>query len=50
MTPLTEEQVQALRELIGLWKPEGFVLIGASALGCFLELRWRKTQDLDLAT
>ena len=49
MTPLTEEQVQALRELIGLWKPEGFVLVGASALGCFFELRWRKTQDLDLA-
>jgi len=49
MTLLTEEQVQALRALIGLWGQEAFVLIGASALGCFLELRWRKTQDLDVA-
>jgi len=49
MTPLSEQQLQALQALTDLWGKEAFVLVGASALGCFLDLRWRKTLDLDLS-
>ena len=48
-TAFTEGQVQALRSVIGLWGETTVVLVGASALGCFLEFRWRKTHDLDLS-
>jgi predicted nucleotidyltransferase len=43
------EQVDAMRTLARIWSAERFVLIGASALGCFLEMSWRQTRDLDLA-
>jgi predicted nucleotidyltransferase len=46
--PLSAGQLEALRQLSQLWPPERFVLIGASALGCFLDMRWRGTADLDL--
>jgi predicted nucleotidyltransferase len=32
-----------------LWGSDSFVLIGASALGCFIDMRWRQTKDLDLS-
>lgn len=48
MTAFTEEQVSALRTVDRLWAGRQFVLIGASALACFMEVGWRATQDLDL--
>jgi hypothetical protein len=47
--PFSPRQIDALRQLTHLWMPERFVLIGAAALGCFLDMRWRGTADLDLA-
>jgi predicted nucleotidyltransferase len=49
MTPFAPFQIEALRQLGRLWPPERCVLIGASALGCFMEMRWRQTFDLDLS-
>lgn len=43
------EQVSALQTLARIWSTERFVLIGASAVGCFMDMRWRETRDLDLA-
>ncbi len=43
------DQVGALRTLVRIWSSERFVLIGASALACFMDMRWRETHDLDLA-
>ena len=45
----TAEQVAALKTLQQIWSKERIVLIGASALGCFLDMRWRQTYDLDLS-
>jgi len=36
MTWLTEDQVEALRELSRFWPEAGLSLIGASALGCLM--------------
>lgn len=44
----TPQQMSALRTLARVWSTHPFVLIGASALGCFMRMRWRKTGDLDL--
>jgi predicted nucleotidyltransferase len=49
MKRFTPGYLDALRELRALWPQHRLVLIGASALGCFLEMRWRKTHDLDLS-
>ena len=48
VAPFSTTQLRALRQLADLWGADRFVLIGASALGCFLEMRWRQTGDLDL--
>lgn len=45
---LTVEQVETLRDLARCWGREGFVLIGARAIGCFVPLSWRETEDLDV--
>lgn len=45
---LSPAQVSALRTLVRIWSTERFVLIGASALACFTDMRWRETHDLDL--
>jgi hypothetical protein len=42
-------QVEALKTLQQIWSKEQIVLIGASALGCFLDMRWRQTYDPDLS-
>ncbi|MGA2261230.1 MAG: nucleotidyl transferase AbiEii/AbiGii toxin family protein [Acidobacteriota bacterium] len=42
-------QVEALKTLQQIWSKQQIVLIGASALGCFLDMRWRQTYDLDLS-
>ncbi len=46
---LTAQQVEALKTLLQIWPEERIVLIGAAALGCFLDMRWRQTYDLDLS-
>jgi predicted nucleotidyltransferase len=46
---LTEEQVEALRTLHRVWEKQKIVIIGATALGFFIDMRWRKTHDLDLS-
>ncbi len=46
--PFSAGQLEALRQLNQLWGADRFVLIGAGALGCFLDMRWRGTADLDL--
>ena len=45
----SREQAQALRDLLTLWGSDSVVLVGASALGCFVDMNWRKTHDLDLS-
>jgi len=45
---LSEPQLETLRDLAACWGTGRFVLIGAQALGCFLELDWRETQDIDV--
>jgi len=49
MTGFTPEQAAVLRSLRGSWAEEKFVVIGATAIGCHLDFRWRKTRDLDLS-
>lgn len=49
MTVFTADQIEVLRHLARLWSPERFAVIGASALACFMDMRWRQTHDLDLA-
>lgn len=38
-----------LRELLALWGSEEFIVIGAAAIACHLDLSWRETLDLDLS-
>src|SRR5947207_2483968 len=45
----TPEQIAALRTLVQVWSGKRFVLIGASALSCTMDMRWRETRDLDAA-
>jgi len=45
----TPGQTAALRKLCELWPDTPFVLVGASALGCFLDFRWRATNDIDIS-
>lgn len=45
----TNDQLAALRILHQIWSQEQIILIGASALGCFIDMRWRQTYDLDLS-
>ena len=49
MTIFTSDQIEALRHLARLWSPERFAIVKAAALACFMDMRWRKTDDLDLA-
>ena len=46
---LTSEQIAALRELSEIWPENHAVIIGATALGFYHDMRWRKTADIDLA-
>jgi predicted nucleotidyltransferase len=45
---LPEDRRQALEEILRLWGPERFVLIGATAMACQLDQPWRTTRDIDL--
>ena len=46
--PFTPAQREALLELRRAWPERRIVLIGASALACQVEMRWRRTNDIDL--
>jgi hypothetical protein len=46
---LSAAQVAALRELDEQWPEAKTVIIGATALGFYYEMRWRQTADVDLA-
>ena len=48
MTGFTPEQTAVLRTLHRIWPEEEFVVVGATAIGCHIDFRWRKTQDMDL--
>ena len=48
MTGLTTEQVAVVQQLRRIWSEEEFVVVGATAIGCHLEFRWRQTHDFDL--
>jgi len=41
-------QRAAMLDLRRAWPDRKIVLIGASALACWLEMKWRRTNDLDL--
>jgi predicted nucleotidyltransferase len=45
---LTTDQLSALRELEQVWPDTNTVIIGATALGFYIDMRWRKTHDVDL--
>lgn len=45
----TPGQVIALKKLRELWPDASSVLVGASALACFLGFRWRATNDIDIS-
>ncbi len=49
MTNITSSQVAALRELEEVWPNTKVVIIGATALGFYYDMKWRKTIDVDLA-
>lgn len=49
MTEFTKGELDALRAVSSLWPDAKLVILGASALQCFMSLGWRKTQDLDLS-
>jgi predicted nucleotidyltransferase len=46
---LSKEQIEALKTLHKVWGKQKIVIIGATALGFFIDMRWRKTHDLDLS-
>jgi predicted nucleotidyltransferase len=48
MNPFTADQERVLTELLEVWPAPQAVLVGASALSCYIDMRWRKTEDLDL--
>jgi len=48
VTGFTPEQAAVLRALRAIWPEENFVVVGATAIGCHIDFRWRKTRDLDL--
>ena len=49
MSNFTDHQIEALRALFTLWPNERMTVVGASALACYMEMKWRRTHDLDVA-
>ena len=49
MIPLPARHAAVLRDLQTIWTPERFIVIGAAAIACHLDFRWRITVDLDLS-
>ena len=42
-------QQEALRDLRRIWASDAVVMIGASALACFMDYTWHVTRDLDFS-
>lgn len=49
MSNFSAGQIAALRALLELWPDKPVTLVGASALGCAMDMRWRTTYDLDVS-
>lgn len=49
MVPLTRRQAEALAAIRDAWPNSEMVLIGALALGQYISMAYRKTDDIDLA-
>ena len=49
LVPFTPEQISALETLQRIWAEEQIVLVGASALSCFINMRWRQTYDFSIS-
>lgn len=49
MIPIPERHVTVLRSLQKIWNSGQFIVIGAAAIACHLDFRWRGTIDLDLS-
>lgn len=49
MIPLPQRHIAVLRSLRTIWDAERFMVIGATAIACHLDFRWRMTVDLDLS-
>ena len=49
MKSFTSAQLDAIQAVSGKWPDQGIVLVGASALTCWMDMNWRQTQDLDLS-
>jgi len=47
--PLPQRHIAVLRTLQTIWDAERFIVIGAAAIACHLDFRWRMTLDLDLS-
>jgi len=45
---LTPGQISALRDLEEVWPERAIVIIGATALGFYHDMTWRKTADVDI--
>lgn len=45
---LTPDQLAALAEIQETWPDRSIVVIGATALGFYIDMRWRRTADIDL--
>lgn len=48
MSHFTPRQVKALKSFSAIWPTDKWCLIGAAALATHLDMRWRRTGDLDL--
>ena len=48
MIPFLPDEVEVLRVLARSWPSAKTVVLGAAAIRCFMPMRWRVTQDLDL--
>lgn len=48
MSPFTPAQERTLRDVLDAVAPAEVVLIGATAVGLYVPMEWRKTHDLDL--
>ena len=46
---LVDSQLAALREIERLWPEANAVVIGATALGFYFDMSWRRTADVDFA-
>lgn len=49
MTAILPAQATTLRRLAEIWSGRRFILIGATAVGCWMNMWWRATADIDVS-